>query len=259
MFIVMRMLAGGAAASVQAVGARTIADVWYVEERGQAMGLYTLGSLFAPFLGPTIGGVLAGFLGWRSTQWFLAIYGAIIVILMFLMLPETLKSTSTMTETLVPAMSTNEGPDTSSKLSRLALSKKRRCIAAGERIFITPTKILGCVRSPAVLTVILYSSTVFGALSFLNISLQLTFSATPYRFPPALVGLVYIPGSVGYVNRSVLGGRWADKIMIREAKKAKRYDKTGQLHYQPSDRLRGNAFVACAAYPSGIDFLRMDR
>ena len=41
--IAFRMLAGGAAASVQAVGAGTIADVWPVRERGRAMGIFYLG------------------------------------------------------------------------------------------------------------------------------------------------------------------------------------------------------------------------
>lgn len=38
MFIAMRLLNGAAGASVQAVGAGTIADVWEVKERGYAMG-----------------------------------------------------------------------------------------------------------------------------------------------------------------------------------------------------------------------------
>jgi hypothetical protein len=38
MLIVVRTLSGGAAASVQAVGAGTIADIWEVRERGRAMG-----------------------------------------------------------------------------------------------------------------------------------------------------------------------------------------------------------------------------
>ncbi|KAJ9643579.1 hypothetical protein H2199_004258 [Coniosporium tulheliwenetii] len=41
MFIVMRLLSGGAGASVQAVGAGTIADLWEPKERGRAMGIFT--------------------------------------------------------------------------------------------------------------------------------------------------------------------------------------------------------------------------
>lgn len=45
MLIVMRILGGGAAASVQAVGAGTIADIWEPRERGKAMGIFYLGPL----------------------------------------------------------------------------------------------------------------------------------------------------------------------------------------------------------------------
>lgn len=74
MLIVMRMLAGGAAASVQAVGAGTIADIWESRERGRAMGVFYLGPLCGPLLAPIIGGILAQSWGWRSTQWALGIY-----------------------------------------------------------------------------------------------------------------------------------------------------------------------------------------
>jgi hypothetical protein len=43
MLIVMRTLSGGAAASVQAVGAGSVADMWEPKERGKAMGLFYLG------------------------------------------------------------------------------------------------------------------------------------------------------------------------------------------------------------------------
>ena len=88
MLIVMRILGGGAAASVQAVGAGTIADIWEPKERGTAMGMFYLGPLMGPFLAPIIGGALAQGLGWRSTQWFLAIYGAVVLIFLFFALPE---------------------------------------------------------------------------------------------------------------------------------------------------------------------------
>ena len=75
MLVVFRLLSGGAAASVQAVGAGTIADIWEVRERGRAMGMFYLGPLCGPLFAPIIGGALAQRWGWRSTQWFLAIYG----------------------------------------------------------------------------------------------------------------------------------------------------------------------------------------
>ena len=75
MLIVMRMLSGGAAASVQAVGAGTVADLFEPRERGRAMGLFYLGPLCGPLLAPIVGGVVGEVWDWRATQWCLVIYG----------------------------------------------------------------------------------------------------------------------------------------------------------------------------------------
>jgi hypothetical protein len=54
MLIIMRIFAGGASASVQSVGAGTIADIWEVKERGMAMSTFYLGPLCGPLLGIVI-------------------------------------------------------------------------------------------------------------------------------------------------------------------------------------------------------------
>jgi MFS family permease len=48
--IVMRILAAGAGASVQAVGAGTLADIYIPQERGRAMGWFYLGPLTGPLV-----------------------------------------------------------------------------------------------------------------------------------------------------------------------------------------------------------------
>lgn len=49
MLIAMRVLGGGASASVQAVGAGTIADIWMVFERGKAMSTLSWREIFPAF------------------------------------------------------------------------------------------------------------------------------------------------------------------------------------------------------------------
>ena len=70
MLIVFRVLSGGASASVQSVGAGTVADIWDPKARGKAMGVFQLGPLCGPGLAPVIGGALTQGLGWRSTSGF---------------------------------------------------------------------------------------------------------------------------------------------------------------------------------------------
>lgn len=75
MLTVMRVLCGSAVASVQAVSAGTIADIWKPIQRGRAMGIFYLGPLCGPLFAPVIAGVLAQKWGWRATMWFMAIHG----------------------------------------------------------------------------------------------------------------------------------------------------------------------------------------
>ena len=121
-----------------------------------------------------------------------------------------------------------------------------------KRCFLDPLKIILYLRYPAVAITVYYASITFGCLYILNISVETTFSKPPYNFTIIEVGLAYIPGSVGYLAASLFGGRWTDKIMAREARKARRYDEKGKLVYAPADRMRENAWIAAFLYPSAL-------
>jgi MFS family permease len=67
--IVMRLLAAGAGASVQAVGAGTLADIYIPQERGRAMGFWYIGPLAGPLIVvPSIPLLMIGTLDWRSLE-----------------------------------------------------------------------------------------------------------------------------------------------------------------------------------------------
>lgn len=255
MLIVMRVLAGGAAASVQAVGAGTIADIWEVRERGKAMGMFYLGPLMGPLLAPIIGGVLAERFGWRSTQWFQVIYGGVLVTFLFFALPETLKARKDISQAAEREVvsGTPQRPQLSRISSRQVVHQKtKQWVKLASRIFLDPLKIILYLRFPAVLLTVYYASIAFCSLYILNISLQHTFARPPYNFSTIIVGLTYIPNSVGYILASIFGGRWTDSIMHREATKAGRYDARGKLMYIPEDRMRENAWIAAVMYPGAL-------
>lgn len=90
-FTILRVCSGGAAASVQSVGAGTISDLYIPEERGRNIGIYYMGPLMAPLISPIIGAALVSGFSWRSTQWFMVILSGINVVLLTLFLPETLR------------------------------------------------------------------------------------------------------------------------------------------------------------------------
>jgi MFS family permease len=89
MLICFRALAAVGSSAVMSLGAGTISDIYVPEQRGRAIGMYTLGPLIGPAVGPIIGGYLTQGFGWRSIFWFLTVLTAILWVLLFFWLPET--------------------------------------------------------------------------------------------------------------------------------------------------------------------------
>ncbi|RMJ22061.1 multidrug resistance transporter, partial [Aspergillus sp. HF37] len=254
MLIFMRMLSGGASASVQAVGAGTIADLWDSQDRGRAMGIFYLGPLCGPLVAPIVGGALAERWRWRSTMWFLAAYGGVTVIFILFALPETLASRKASVP--VPDVEDEQSEPIGRQLSRVSSRQVVQFTTKWLRmlkiVFLDPLKIVLYLRYPPVLLTVYYASITFGSLYVLNVSVEHTFGQDPYNYSTIIVGLLYIPNSLGYVVASIFGGRWMDKIMQREARKANRYDEHGNLIYRPEDRMRENAWLGALMYPSAL-------
>jgi multidrug resistance protein len=283
MLIAMRMLSGGAAASVQAVGAGTIADIWETKERGRAMGIFYLGPLCGPLLAPIIGGAMAEGLGWRSTQWFLAIYGGILTVFLIFALPETLKVRRNIAdqakedgdvkleaEVAITGASDGQKDIETNRMSTeknrtrptsvlhrtpthvSVVQKSKKYVTILKRCFLDPLKLILLLRFPAVALTTFYASITFGSLYFLNISIEETFSKPPYNFRTIIIGLLYIPNSLGYFLAAIVGGRWLDHIMKREAKRKGRIDANGKLMFKPEDRMRENAWIAGFVFPAAL-------
>ncbi|KAJ5766820.1 Major facilitator superfamily domain general substrate transporter [Penicillium nucicola] len=220
---------GGAAVSVQCVGAGTVSDIWDPKVRGRAMGIFQLGPLAGPGLAPVIGGALTHGLGWRSTLWFLTIFGGVMFILIFLCLPETI-------ERQAPKLQ-SDGKTNLKKALKLL-----KCTFG-------PFRVIGMLQYPPVIVVVWSGVIAFFAMFILNVSIQSTFEKAPYNFSVLLVGLVYLAPTMGYAISSILGGHWIDYIMIREARKANRYE-NGKLKFLPEDRMRENIWLALTLYPA---------
>ncbi|CAK7240006.1 MAG: hypothetical protein STHCBS139747_001441 [Sporothrix thermara] len=281
MLIVMRVLGGGASASVQAVGAGTLADIWETRERGRAMGIFYLGPLTGPLFAPIIGGALAEKWGWQSTMWFLTIYGGLTFVMLFFCLPETLahdrrppreleKKAKPQPQKGEAGAGAGAGADVGASadagadgvvvapaLTRMTTTQSvrqqtQRAGAFLKIAFVHPLSVLLYLRFPPILLTVVYGSVTFGSLFVLNVSIQSAFSAPPYNFSELIVGLLYIPSSLGYILASLVGGRWIDNIMAREARKAGRYDEHGRLVFLPEDRMRENAWLSASLFPAAL-------
>lgn len=250
MLIVMRLLGGGASASVQAVGAGTIADIWEPGERGRAMGIFYLGPLMGPLLAPMIGGALAQRFDWRAPMWFLSIYAGIMLFLLVFGLPETLPKREPPQPYPGTAVASNDLQRATT--ARSMKEKAKYAALLFKRFIADPLQVIMYLRYPAVAISVYSAAIAFGSLFVLNISIQSTFSAAPYGFSTVVLGLLYLAPSLGYLTASLLGGPWIDYIMRREAKEASRYDADGKLIFLPEDRMRENMWLAVTLYPGAL-------
>ncbi|KAJ5319940.1 hypothetical protein PENANT_c040G06928 [Penicillium antarcticum] len=87
--IILRFLAGSFGSSPFGNAGGTIADMFPASQRGIAISLFAA----APFLGPTLGPVIGGFLatgaGWRWVEGFLAAFSGVLWLCIIFLLPET--------------------------------------------------------------------------------------------------------------------------------------------------------------------------
>ena len=90
--VILRCLQSTGSASTIAIGAGVLGDITTREERGGYMGVFQAGLLVPLGVGPVLGGVFAGTLGWRAIFWFMVIYGGAFLVVLILFLPETLRS-----------------------------------------------------------------------------------------------------------------------------------------------------------------------
>ncbi|KAJ3873423.1 major facilitator superfamily domain-containing protein [Lentinula edodes] len=87
--MVLRCLQSAGSSATIALGSAVVADMVTRAERGSWVGYAGLGISLGPALGPTIGGLLNQFLGWRSIFWFLLILGSVLLVIIFMFMPET--------------------------------------------------------------------------------------------------------------------------------------------------------------------------
>ncbi|KAM3547413.1 hypothetical protein ARSEF4850_010041 [Beauveria asiatica] len=244
MFIAMRLLAGGACASVQAVGAGTVADLWEPQDRGRAMGIFSLGPMLGPLTAPIVGAALDSRWGWRSTQWCLVVYGVAVWAAMVVLLPETSTKYKLGAKPLVAADEKQQDNE------RNSAARNAKALVG---VLVSPVLSVRLLRYVPILIVVYYTSITFASNYLLNISVQGVFSRPPYDWPVMTVGLTYIPSSVGAAAGAILGGRWTDHCMKRGAKRDGRVDAaTGKPIYHPQDRISENFWVAAIMYPAAL-------
>ncbi|KAL1929118.1 hypothetical protein VTP01DRAFT_2177 [Rhizomucor pusillus] len=216
MLIVFRAVQAAGLCASQSLGAGVIADTIPTHQRGRAYGFFYIG----PLIGPTVGGVLCQFLGWQSTFYFQAILGAVLLAMIALLLPETLRK---------------------KKNAKFQEQQEKRSSSSGDRNIFKPfLPLFSMLQDPTMIAITSYSTVIFGCLYLLNPTITDTFQME-YGYNQWQVGLTYLAFGVGLMIGSVLAGRNADWVL-------RRLQKRGAV--VPEMRLRA-AFPSFFLIPAG--------
>jgi MFS transporter, DHA1 family, multidrug resistance protein len=86
-----RLAQGLAAASGPILGRAIVRDRFEGPEMARVMSFALAAFITAPLIAPSIGAVILGFASWRWIFWFLALYGAVLLVLVLLFLDESLE------------------------------------------------------------------------------------------------------------------------------------------------------------------------
>ncbi|KAL0782123.1 hypothetical protein CaCOL14_000029 [Colletotrichum acutatum] len=207
--IVLRCLQSTGSASTIAIGSGVISDITTRQERGGYMGVFLAGLLVPVAVGPVIGGALAGSLGWRSIFWFLAIYCAVFLALLLLLLPETLRSVVD-NGTRTPKGCLGKYPliiyrRTSQVAWRAGTSAPRK--ASAKHVDITgPLRILfNKCAAPIVLFLAVYY-----AVWQMSITAMSSLFKSRYGLSETHIGLTFIANGVGSIIGTLVTGKLLD-------------------------------------------------
>ncbi|CDO71928.1 hypothetical protein BN946_scf184940.g75 [Trametes cinnabarina] len=214
-----RVVQAFGSSSGMSVGAGAIGDIYKLEERGTAMGIFFGAALFGPAIAPLYGGIATHYLSWRMAQWGLFVMGLFAFMPVALFLPETLDP-----------------------------ERRRRWGATEEHqkpILLNPFESLALLRSPNILLVALAGTTTLITDFVLMIPLAYTIGKQYNITNEALIGAFFLPAGLGNIIGAPLAGRLSDRVVVEWRKRR------GGV-WVPEDRLRASLWGAGFLVPMSV-------
>ncbi|OBZ75053.1 MFS antiporter QDR3 [Grifola frondosa] len=209
------------ASSGMSVGASVIGDIYKLEERGTAMGIFYGASLCGPAIAPLAGGLATHYATWRHAQWALFIAGLCAFVPIYLFLPETLDP---------ERMITNQSSEGESKR---------------KWVWLNPFAGLAMLRSPNLMAMTLTSACVLLTDYVLMVPLSYTIGKQYNISNEAVIGAFFLPAGIGNIIGAPLAGRMSDRIVVKWRKR-----RGGK--WVPEDRLRAALFGGLVFVPFSV-------
>ncbi|EMD34241.1 hypothetical protein CERSUDRAFT_117129 [Gelatoporia subvermispora B] len=216
-----RVVQAGGASCGFSVGAGVIGDIYKLEERGTALGVFFAASLSGAAFAPVAGGLAAHYASWRAMQYVLFANGLAALIAVALFLPET----------------SHPGARGVDK----ATDEPRR----HRWVWLNPFRCLALLRAPTVAAITLVAITVLLTDFVLLIPLSYTIGARYNITNEALIGSFFIAAGVGNILGAPISGMVSDHIVVK-------WRKLRGGDWVPEDRLRGTLLPMFILVPLSI-------
>ncbi|KZP12960.1 MFS general substrate transporter [Athelia psychrophila] len=203
------------------LGASVIGDLYKVEERGTAMGVFYSMAMLGPALSPLCGGLASQYASWRHMQYSLGICGLIAFWAVFFFLPETMH------------------PGT------LGVDKASSTGSSRRLFWINPFASLTLLRSPNLLLASFAGTTALITDFALLLPLAYTIGQTYGIKNEALIGACFLPSGLGNMVGGIFAGRISDHMV-------KKWKKRRGGEWVPEDRLRAAIFGSAFLVPVSV-------
>ena len=228
-WIAKNILGGFFAAPIEALPEISVADVFFAHERGTYLSLYGLTLVGSNFLAPVICGFINDRQGYKWVFYWPTIFCAIVFVFIFLFMEETNYDRSFVGIVSYgqvnaevgsniekqPDIEVSAEPTRKSLLQRLSLKDRPRPQLMHVRLW----QQLKFVTWPNVF----YAGFAYGStliwFNVLNATASVIFSAPPYNFSPAIVGLTYVACLTGVLLGFVFCGRISDWVAVKLARR----------------------------------------
>ncbi|KAK8062623.1 major facilitator superfamily domain-containing protein [Apiospora hydei] len=224
-FVVWQIGCAMAPNTATLIVARVVGDLFRTEERGLAMGIFSIGPLFGPTLGPLIGAYLSQSLGWRWDFWLFLIVSTPAAVLGIFFIKETnhrvlverktkrLRNVTPKAEALRSCYDDESvSVSTTSSGGRPQSSNAYTVIARG---LLRPLTLLF---KPLVFAVSLYTAFAYGAYYLLLTTIGRVFTQT-YGWSVGLAGLVYLSPGLGGLLGLVVFMIASDRDLVSRVQK----------------------------------------
>ena len=217
--LALRTLQSAGCSATAAISYGVLADVAMPSKRGTMIGAAMVAANTGPTIGPLLGGVITGKLGWHWIFWFLTILGGAFLVIVWALFPET--SRKIVDNGSIQARLLNQ--PLLSFLRQFPRSAHQPSPSSHEGLrsrsyqLPNPVPALRVIFYPDTALVLWISAIHYAAYYCLQATIPSLFSSTNYNLTPLQLGLTYLSIGTGVALGGFINGKTLDHNYHRTA------------------------------------------